>query len=310
MACLPLTTPSTTVTTTASSTALTTTIETQNVLATETTTNTVTSTWYTTSIPTLTTIVTPTTTLTPAPVTSTPVSTATVTETKTVHVGQAAVQLTNPTPIITAASRSYDDTTGLRINNIPFDVGLYGVTSRTLIIGINGWVSPGTTDSGTYVNEPLPNAAAGDPSWVAYWADLYVTQGTTQGIYYQIDGDEGSRTLSIEYFMSFYGASVCAFSSLVPFMKFIYTNEIFLQSAYTHFMVTLFEEEVGRVVFSYFQTTSTKASTNSAYGTIGVQRPATGQYNQYSYNVQPQEGLTIEWRPSTNQWTQVSSGTC
>ncbi|KAJ4305945.1 3-oxo-5a-steroid 4- dehydrogenase [Kalmusia sp. IMI 367209] len=200
-----------TVTTTTASTALTTSTQTLNVEATETTTATVTSTFVTTSVPTLTTTVTPTTTLTPEAVTSTPVSTATQTEVKTVHVGQAAVQLASPTPITPVnsnglASSSYDDTTGWRISNIPFDVGLYGVTSRTLIIGINGWVSPGTRDSGAYVNQPLPNSAAGDPSWVAYWADLFITSGTQQGIYYQIDGDEGHRTLSIEFFMSFFGS--------------------------------------------------------------------------------------------------------
>ena len=75
-------------------------------------------------------------------------------------------------------------------------------------------------------------------------------------------------------------------------------------------MITLFEDEIGRVVYSYFQTTNLKATTNQNYGTIGVQRPATGQYNQYSFDAQPREGLTIEWRPSTNQWTQVSTGTC
>jgi hypothetical protein len=159
----------------------------------------------TTSIPTLKTTVTPTTTLTPDPVTSTPVSTATQTETKT-------VQLSSPTPITPVsnglATSNLDDGTGWRINNIPFDIGLYGVTSRTLIVGLNGWVSPGTKDSGVYVNQPLPNNAIGDPSWVAYWADLFITQGTPQGIYYQIDGDEGHRTLSIEYFMSFFGAPV------------------------------------------------------------------------------------------------------
>lgn len=126
--------------------------------------------------------------------------------------GQAAVQLTSPTPITPVrngvATSNYDDNTGWRINNIPFDVGLYGVTSRTLIVGINGWISPGSTDSGTYVNQPLPNSQAGDPSWVAYWADLFISSGTAQGIYYQIDGDEGHRTLSIEFFMSFFGASV------------------------------------------------------------------------------------------------------
>jgi hypothetical protein len=75
-------------------------------------------------------------------------------------------------------------------------------------------------------------------------------------------------------------------------------------------MITLFEDEIGRVVFSYFQTTSQKASTNQDYGTIGVQRPGTGQFNQYSYNVQPREVLTIDWRPSSNQFTQVSGGIC
>jgi hypothetical protein len=204
-----LPTPKTTVTTTSATTVLTTSTDTKNVEATETTTPTVTSTWVTTSIPTLTTIVTPTTTLTPDPVTSTPVSTATQTATKTVRVGQAAVQLANPTPITPVngnrlASGNYDDQTGWRINNIPFDVGLYGVNSRNLIVGINGWVSPGTTDSGTYVNQPLPNSAAGDPSFVAYWADLFITSGTPQGIYYEISGDEGHRTISIEYFMSFF----------------------------------------------------------------------------------------------------------
>ncbi|KAK7186057.1 hypothetical protein DPSP01_000665 [Paraphaeosphaeria sporulosa] len=175
-----------------------------------------------------------------------------------------------------------------KIPNIPFEVGLYGVTSRTLIVGINGYVSPGSRDSGAYTNGSLPNDGADVPSWVPYWSDLYIYSGTAQGIYQQIDGDENHRTLSIEFFMSFYGAS----------------------SSYTHFMVTLFEEDIGRVVFSYFQTASQKPGGQSNYGTIGVQRPATGEYNQYSFNVQPREGLTIEWRPSTNQWRDVSTGTC
>ncbi|KAL5398640.1 hypothetical protein PMIN06_002289 [Paraphaeosphaeria minitans] len=63
-------------------------------------------------------------------------------------------------------------------------------------------------------------------------------------------------------------------------------------------------------VFSYFKTLSQKPGGQSNHGTIGVQRPAIGEYNQYSSNLHSHKGLTVKWRPSTNEWRDFNTSTC
>ena len=37
-----------------------------------------------------------------------------------------------------------------------------------------------------------------------FWADLYIYEGTPQGIYYEVAGDAPNRTLTVEWYVSRY----------------------------------------------------------------------------------------------------------
>lgn len=154
---------------------------------------------------------TPTTTTIPM-TTVTSIATTTIEEIKTIIIGPQAgtptVVLASPTPI------SGVDGTGLATANLddiptyplilPFELELYGVRSSSISVSVNGWVSLGLSDVGEFVNTPLPAHSLPDTAFVVYWYDLFVYQGTPQGLYYEISGENENRTLSIEWYTSLY----------------------------------------------------------------------------------------------------------
>lgn len=146
-------------------------------------------------------------------VTTTP--TTTIDEIKTVIIGPQAgtptVVLASPTPITGVsnglATSDVDDSPTYPLT-LPFELELYGVRSSSISVSINGWVSVGNSDFTTYVNTPLPAVGLPDTVFSAYWYDLYVYAGTPQGLYYEVAGEVGSRTVAIEWYTSLYRNSV------------------------------------------------------------------------------------------------------
>lgn len=98
--------------------------------------------------------------------------------------------------------------------------------------------------STTFINTALPTSAFSGAAVFPHWNDLYFFANTTQGIYYAYQGVAPSRTLTFEYYASYY-----------------------LQSAeYCHFEVLFFENMPGVVQFIYYESTD-----GGATASIGVQ---------------------------------------
>jgi hypothetical protein len=179
-----------------------------------------------------------------------PQTTVTVTSTPTTSIYGTltvpGVQLASPTAIIGSLSGSpgsYDD--GYYHLDLPFAIGAFGKTSSSIWLEINGCVSL-ESGFGAYTNYALPTTAiSADTTLLGYWDDLYIYQGTQQGIYYDITGEVGSRELKFEFYTSAYQRS----------------------TEYFHFIMTFYENQVGVVKYKYFE-----ASYNGFSATVGAQR--------------------------------------
>jgi hypothetical protein len=115
------------------------------------------------------------------------------------------VVLSSPTAIFNS-SVNHDDDLAARV--MPFSISLCGFSFNNVTVSTNGVLGFGITNS--YQPSALPQYAALSPSGYAvapFWADLYITQGTSQGIYYQIDGSSPSRQMTFEYYASYYNQS-------------------------------------------------------------------------------------------------------
>lgn len=135
--------------------------------------------------------------------------------------------------------------------NLPFPVTLYNQSSANLAVSVNGWVGI-IGNGGDYNNFPLPSyGSLADTAFAVLWDDLYIYSGTEQGIYYQIDGQAPTRTLTIEWYTSHYQAP----------------------SEYYHFAMTYHEASPNGVTYDYFQVSDLGGS-----ATVGSQSQ-TGQFN-------------------------------
>jgi len=77
-----------------------------------------------------------------------------------------------------------------------------------------------------------------------YWDDLYIKAGTSQNIYYAVNGIAPNRTITFEFYCTHYG----------------------LFSEYYHFQIVFFENLPNIVKYIYFE-----ASDSGSSATIGVQ---------------------------------------
>lgn len=90
----------------------------------------------------------------------------------------------------------------------------------------------------------MPTSAFPGVTLFPYWDDLFIYSGTSQGIYYGVEGNSPNRSLIFEYYMSHYGQS----------------------SQYYHFQVIFYEGLPGVVQYKYFD-----ASDGGVTCTVGVQ---------------------------------------
>ncbi|KAG9954179.1 hypothetical protein KCU85_g531, partial [Aureobasidium melanogenum] len=112
------------------------------------------------------------------------------------------VALASPTAIFNS-SAAHDDDLVWRV--MPFAINLCGYNFTSVTVSVNGVLGFGITNS--YSPSSLPQYSALSPSDYAlmpFWADLYIYQGTAQGIYYEADGTSPSRILTLEYCASYY----------------------------------------------------------------------------------------------------------
>lgn len=114
------------------------------------------------------------------------------------------------------------------------------------------------------------------------WDDLYIYEGTQQGIYYEIGGTAPSRTVIFEYYLSHYADD----------------------SQYYHFLVYFYEAQANVVTFQYLNVSDLGVS-----ATVGVESDTAGNYAQYSFDqaiIYP--GLQITYDPSSNTWVVDDAG--
>ncbi|KAK5696274.1 hypothetical protein LTR17_024352 [Elasticomyces elasticus] len=291
--CLSLSAGTTTLTVLVTSTY--TVVQTSDVAALTTSTPTSYVTPLTTLTPVSTSITTPTTTLYPV-TTFTPTTTSIETSTTTVIVGQTTgtpnVVLASPTAIFGDAGgnspRDYDDQSATV--EIPFAIEIYGVSSSSIVVSINGFVGL-TNDPGVdFDNVPLPQSinqgVQGLPNTAVcpFWDDLYVYADTPQGVYYEVDGAAPTRNISFEWYTSHYSDP----------------------TQYYHFIATFEEANPGVTTFTYYE-----ISDHGSSATVGMQSIQAGQSTQYSYNnggITP--GLELTYDDGSNAFEVSNSVSC
>ncbi|KAH0340539.1 hypothetical protein KCU81_g6806, partial [Aureobasidium melanogenum] len=163
------------------------------------------------------------------------------------------VALASPTAIFNS-SAAHDDDLAWRV--MPFAINLCGYNFTNVTVSVNGVLGFGITNS--YSPSSLPQYSALSPSGYAlmpFWADLYIYQGTAQGIYYEVDGTSPSRILTFEYYASYYQQS----------------------NNYYHFQVLFYENNTGSFTFKYLNITDSGAN-----AVVGYQCQPKSKYKQYS----------------------------
>ncbi|KAK6000506.1 hypothetical protein QM012_003752 [Aureobasidium pullulans] len=185
------------------------------------------------------------------------------------------VVLASPTAIF-SSSQNHDDDLAWPI--MPFAINLCGYNFTNVTVSVNGVLGFGITNS--YWPSSLPQYSTLSPSCYAlmpFWADLYIYQGTAQGIYYEVDGTLPSRTLTFEYYASYYQQS----------------NKCY------HFQVLFFENNTGSFTFKRFNITDSGAN-----AVIWYQRRPKSKYKQYSSKQAViTNGLRVDYTYSTDTFT-------
>lgn len=238
-------------------------------------------------------------------VTETPIVTSTILETTTVLIGQQfgapTVVLARPTAITGVdsdglATKDFDDER--YPIELPFKLEAYGIRSSRVMVSVNGWIAlsrdSGSVDHYSFVNAQLPRMNTDDDyglpdtAFLPYWNDLFVAQGTAQGLYYEIGGEAPNRNVSFEWYTSLYSQPL----------------------GYYHFIATFQEAKAGAVVYTYYQANGEVPSNTQRYGTIGVQSFVDDKSAQYSYNRLIAPGLEITYDPEKNLFLRTNSVNC
>ncbi|KAM0229673.1 hypothetical protein ACHAP5_011583 [Fusarium lateritium] len=164
--------------------------------------------------------------------------------------------LDNPTPIFDGQDGvGYDD--AFRAVEVPFSVGVFGLSSTTVYISTNGFISL-EQGSISFNNRELPSNAAPSISIMPYWDDLYVSDIVTcgTGITYEVYETSRGNTFTVEYYLGSAGDG---------------------GETTNHFTVNFYEQIPGLVRYVYY-----KRHRNGESATVGVQN---GELlSQFSYN--------------------------
>ncbi|RMZ11060.1 hypothetical protein D0862_03054 [Hortaea werneckii] len=149
-----------------------------------------------------------------------------------------SLALASPTAIIgdlSGSSVDYDDVVSSEIE-LPFQVWLYSQSSANVRVSTNGVVGF-TTLNNEFDNIDLPyfgfsncsdipsddgsgsDTCFTDTAALPLWADLYIYNGTQQGIYYEITGTTPNRQVSFEFYESLYSDPSQSYHFLVHFLE-------------------------------------------------------------------------------------------
>ncbi|KAI7153132.1 uracil-DNA glycosylase [Hortaea werneckii] len=208
--------------------------------------------------------------------TYTPSSSEASSSTRPSFSGSVSLALASPTAIIGDLSGSpvdYDDVVSSEIE-LPFQIWLYSQSSANVRVSTNGVVGF-TTLNNEFDNIDLPyfgfsncstipsedgsgsDTCFTDTAALPLWADLYIYNGTQQGIYYEITGTAPNRQVSFEFYESLYSDPTQSY----------------------HFLVHFLEASTNYVTFEYLD-----ISDWGCTATVGVESLSGGnRYSQYSY---------------------------
>ncbi|KAI5248909.1 hypothetical protein E4T43_01161 [Aureobasidium subglaciale] len=140
----------------------------------------------------------------------------------------------------------------------------------------------------TYTDESgnISNYCFGDVVAFGLWDDLFIYQGTQQGIYYEVDGAVGSRRISFEFYISHFSD----------------------QTQYYHFLMNFYENRPNVINYQYLN-----VSDHGISATVGVQSYSLQQYMQFSFNqpvVCPGMILAFDTTPGVNSYNVDNPGDC
>ncbi|KAK5125233.1 hypothetical protein LTR85_000909 [Meristemomyces frigidus] len=222
--------------------------------------------------------------------------------------GVPAVALAAPTAIagdpVNGSPGSYDDVTWPV--SLPVNLTLFGQSSSNVLVSSNGVVGLTLLDY-EYTNYELPyfsqqSSCSGDEGGydadgnyvypcftdtaaLGLWDDLFIYEGTQQGIFYEIDGAAPNRQTTFEFYLSHYAD----------------------ESQYYHFLILFFENRPNVVTFHYLNVSDFGAS-----ATVGVESSTAGSlYNQYSFNqavIYPGLQLTFDTTTGDGTYTVDAGG--
>ncbi|KAF4634236.1 hypothetical protein G7Y89_g3875 [Cudoniella acicularis] len=166
--------------------------------------------------------------------------------------------------------------------DLPFAVTLYGHASTKIFVTDNGMLclDKGTDAVNHRIGQVLPSRDGIPPySLFPFWTDLMICEGKPHGIYYEIVGETGARTLTVEWYVTRYGQ----------------------EDQYFHFNLLLEEARPNVVTFKYYD-----AVDKGAQCTIGVQGPT--EFKLFSYNEQKvAPGLQVVFDTGTANAMAVST---
>ncbi|KAI4730315.1 hypothetical protein E4T49_01780 [Aureobasidium sp. EXF-10728] len=131
-----------------------------------------------------------------------------------------------------------------------------------------------------------PNGCFGDVVAFGLWDDLFIYQGTQQGIYYEVDGAAPNRRTSFEFYISHFSD----------------------QTQYYHFLMNFYENRPNVVNYQYLNVSDYGVS-----ATVGVQMFSANLFKQFSYNqavICNGMRLTFDTTPGVNSLSVDNPGDC
>lgn len=121
---------------------------------------------------------------------------------------------------IISSPAEYDDTNYTYTS--PWAIGFNGKTSTLCGISVNGILGIPPIAANAYANvamgAPAQTAAAVNAAF-PFWDDLLIAKGLPQGIFYQVEGAAGNRSVTFEWYTTKYNNTINYAHFLVTFYE-------------------------------------------------------------------------------------------
>jgi hypothetical protein len=193
-------------------------------------------------------------------VTTTAEETTTTTEeattTSEVPLGACGSVLSAPTPIF--GSDTFNDDSSAPVT-LPFAISAFGSSGTDITVSTNGFLTVNSNQGANiFFNSKLPTDSIAPISILPYWDDLAIAGDGQDRIEYEISGNSGERTITINWCLKILSQQ---------------------QAKSNQFTATFYENDPGIALFRYYKTTE---GGNSA--TVGAQNVDTESFVQYEFN--------------------------